>query len=263
MQNLRIDDSSSAAAAAAVNNRRSNSLHSQQHHNYGGVSSDTRSNSSGGGGGVAQLSDYNKYNVAPLKYDQHSTSGWTLAAGGGGGTDSRNNEQYIHQSHQQYNHAQQQKLQQQYQGVPSSSSSVTYAVNNSPTHSLSGSSHHSESPRTSMVLPSGQSIGSGGGGVRIDSRMAHMYENIDYYAPPITQQHQPVAGNAAEQSVVNNGAGYFESRNKKAQPQVPSNGGGISLAGRFAHTPQPEYECAPIYENIPANATGVCVFFFY
>lgn len=238
MQNLRIDDSS-------VNNRRSNSLHSQQQQQQqqqkayggnggGGVSLDTR-------GGVPQ-------------YDQHSTSGW--AGGGGGGVDGRNHEQYIHQqqtAHQLHNLQQKIQQQQYQQGVHPShhmpSSVATYVVNNSPTHSLSGSSHHSESPRTSLILTSGPSGGGGVvGGVRIDSRMAHMYENIDYYAPPISQ----AAG--AEQSAAVNSAGYFESRNKKAQPQVPSNG--ISLAGRFAHTPQPEYECAPIYENIQANATG-------
>lgn len=87
-----------------------------------------------------------------------------------------------------------------------------------------------------------------GGQAGGESRMAHVYENIEYYAQPAAQQkHQ-------QHMQQSNEAIYFESRNKRAQPQVPSNGI-ISMGGRFAHTPQPEIEAAPIYENLPA-ATG-------
>lgn len=144
---------------------------------------------------------------------------------------------------------------QQQQHHQQHSSQGGYYLNNSPTHSLSGSSQHSESPRTSLI---------GAGQLVYDARSGHLYENLDYYT-----QHSPT-----EQ------IGYFESSNKKAQPQVPIGGsihgiGGHSInstngisTGRYAHTPQPEYEPPPIYENLqqvtgqraqpqasPANAT--------
>lgn len=142
---------------------------------------------------------------------------------------------------------------QQQQHHQQHSSQGGYYLNNSPTHSLSGSSQHSESPRTSLI---------GAGQLVYDARSGHLYENLDYYS-----QHSPT-----EQ------IGYFESSNKKAQPQVPIGGGGGGglvgsttnglSTGRYAHTPQPEYEPPPIYENLqqvtgqraqpqasPANAT--------
>lgn len=102
-----------------------------------------------------------------------------------------------------------------------------YIVNNSPTHSLSGSSQHSESPIGSSSL--------GGIMVTHDSRIAPVYENVEYYTQPLSYEHH---------------IGNFESSNKKAQPQVPSNGVQIMVGGRFAHTPQPEVDSIPIYENL-------------
>lgn len=108
-------------------------------------------------------------------------------------------------------------------------------LNNSPTHSLSGSSsQHSESPRTSLI---------GGNNLIYELKNGPVYENLDYYVTS------------------NDSSGYFESSNKKAQPQVPVgnntlpssiNNGNIR---RYAHTPQPEYEPPPIYENLQ-NVSG-------
>lgn len=218
LQNLRIDDS--ATAAASSNGRRSNSLHSQPqqqqlNHDARGVPYN----------GVVKQSpiDYKFYDrstaIPPANYSSPKP------------TDS-------HQLQHQLHHHQQQ--QSQVGSIPFNLP-PGYFVSNSPTHSLSGSSQHSESPRTSLILVGGQAGG--------ESRMAHVYENIEYYAQPTAQQkHQQ---HMLQQS---NEAIYFESRNKRAQPQVPSNGI-ISMGGRFAHTPQPEIETAPIYENLPA-ATG-------
>lgn len=155
-----------------------------------------------------------------------------------------------------------QQQQQQQHHQQHSSSQGGYYLNNSPTHSSlsGGSSQHSESPRTSLIGP-GQLV--------YDTRSGHLYENLDYYTQQQQQQHSPT-----EQ------IGYFESSNKKAQPQVPIGGGSGSIHGlggqsinstngqRYAHTPQPEYEPPPIYENLqqvtgqraqpqasPANAT--------
>lgn len=96
----------------------------------------------------------------------------------------------------------------------------------SPTHSLSGSSsQHSGSPRASLI---------GGNAPLYEPKTGPVYENLDYY------------------KTSNDPTGYFESSNKKAQPQVPVginalNNGHIR---RYAHTPQPEYEPPPIYENL-------------
>lgn len=102
-----------------------------------------------------------------------------------------------------------------------------YLGNNSPTHSLSGSSHHSESPRASLI----------GNTVNHDQRTAPLiYENIEYCTyttPPLDNSYY----------------GSFESTNRKAQPQVPTNGLQQST-GRYAHTPQPDLDSAPIYENL-------------
>lgn len=102
-----------------------------------------------------------------------------------------------------------------------------YLGNNSPTHSLSGSSHHSESPRASLI----------GTNVNHDQRNAPLiYENIEYCtytSPPLDNTYY----------------GSFESTNRKAQPQVPTNGLQQST-GRYAHTPQPDPDPIPIYENL-------------
>lgn len=125
-----------------------------------------------------------------------------------------------------------------------------YVINNSPTHSLSGSSQHSGSPRASLTSAGGINIGP-------------VYENIEYYA----QSHHQTAPN--EQTLMY--GGNFESAHKKAQPQVPNNNGmmgniygsGGGAASRFAHTPQPqELEPTPIYENLP-TATGKFFLFFF
>lgn len=116
-----------------------------------------------------------------------------------------------------------------------------FILTNSPTQSLSGSSQHSGSPRTSVSgigINNTQQIQSGA----ISS--APVYENVDYYGS------DPY---------------YYESGGKKAQPQVPIGGfvGSSTAASsiqhqlnsaRFAHTPQPaeHIESPPIYENIPA-----------
>lgn len=105
---------------------------------------------------------------------------------------------------------------------------TVYLGNNSPTHSLSGSSHHSESPRASLI----------GGIGNHDPRTTAplIYENIEYCtytAPPLD----------------NTFYGSFESTNRKAQPQVPTNGLQQST-GRYAHTPQPDLDPTPIYENL-------------
>lgn len=102
-----------------------------------------------------------------------------------------------------------------------------YLGNNSPTHSLSGSSHHSESPRASLI----------GSNVNHDQRTAPLiYENIEYCtytSPPLDNTYY----------------GSFESTNRKAQPQVPTNGL-QQPTGRYAHTPQPDPDPTPIYENL-------------
>lgn len=134
--------------------------------------------------------------------------------------------------------------------------STGYFVNSSPTQSLSGSSQHSESPRGSLIGNSG----SGSGSVNIStpttigsSRIAPVYENIEYYSQAGSSDYHNLSY-----------YGSFESSNKKAQPQVPSNViQQISISGgRFAHTPQPELEATPIYENLPA-ATGNLLLFKY
>ncbi|XP_037028109.1 LIM domain-containing protein jub [Bradysia coprophila] len=109
------------------------------------------------------------------------------------------------------------------QSVPLGS---VYLGTNSPTHSLSGSSH-SESPRASLI----------GGIGNHDARTAPLiYENIEYCTyttPPLDNTYY----------------GSFESTNRRAQPQVPTNGLQQST-GRYAHTPQPDPDPTPIYENL-------------
>lgn len=109
------------------------------------------------------------------------------------------------------------------QNVPLGS---VYLGNNSPTHSLSGSSH-SESPRASLIGNMGNH----------DPRTAPLiYENIEYCtytSPPLDNTYY----------------GSFESTNRRAQPQVPANGLQQST-GRYAHTPQPDPDPTPIYENL-------------
>ncbi|XP_052865427.1 LIM domain-containing protein jub [Anopheles cruzii] len=142
-------------------------------------------------------------------------------------------------------------------GGISGGSSYQYRVNNSPTHSLSNSSHHSggaNSPRASVHSGSNASIGSTQQHHYYDSRYHQtVYENVDYY--PASQQQQ-------QQQQVGDGLLYdqrkFESHNIKAQPQVPAGqvqatplaNGMINMAGRYAHTPPELQEQPPIYENL-------------
>ncbi|XP_037919710.1 LIM domain-containing protein jub isoform X2 [Hermetia illucens] len=68
---------------------------------------------------------------------------------------------------------------------------------------------------------------------------------------------------------VNNGPVYenlefyshFDSSNKRAQPQVPQGSNKTvqmvpTAAGRYAHTPLPEVDSAPIYENVVVSHSG-------
>lgn len=106
---------------------------------------------------------------------------------------------------------------------------INVHLNNSPTHSLSGSSQHSESPRTSLI---------GGNNLIYELKNGPVYENLDYYVTS------------------NDSAGYYDTSNKKSQPQnltglnqIPNSTSNGNIR-RYAHTPQPEYEPPPIYENL-------------
>lgn len=87
-------------------------------------------------------------------------------------------------------------------------------TNSSPTHSISGSSQHSGSPRTSIAANSGP-----------------VYENIEHYPSRGVQQqyYNSVAGINLDPITY-----------RKAQPQVPSGGNrGIR-----------DLDCPPVYENV-------------
>ncbi|XP_055683542.1 LIM domain-containing protein jub [Lutzomyia longipalpis] len=102
-----------------------------------------------------------------------------------------------------------------------------YFPNNSPTHSHShsGSSQHSDSPRASFTTPGGAP--------------GPVYENMEYIGPDQGTYY-----------------GNFECTNKRAQPQVPVTGSltpaaNLGNVSRYAHTPQPEVEPqVHIYENL-------------
>lgn len=91
----------------------------------------------------------------------------------------------------------------------------------SPTHSLSGSSQHSNSPRTSIANYDYS-----------PSKNQPVYENIDYYgnrsAPPYYHQ-------------LPRNEGSYESSYRKAQPQVPT--------GNRQSYPK-DVESPPVYENL-------------
>lgn len=226
LQNLRIDES--AAAANNNTNRRSNSLHASHGSSIGAIESIAR-----GGDGYLPPPINNVQKQSPIDYKLYDRNNIIAASKYGSPKPVENIEQHRHQQQQQQTSA----------GMYNAG----YFINSSPTHSLSGSSHHSDSPRTSMI------VGGSGTGTpaALDSRIAPVYENIEYFSQPTSSDYHNLAY-----------YGSFESSNKKAQPQVPSNGlqqiaiGGSAIGGgRFAHTPQPELETAPIYENLPA-ATG-------
>lgn len=90
----------------------------------------------------------------------------------------------------------------------------------SPTHSLSGSSQHSNSPRTSIAnydySPSKNPV----------------YENIEFYGKTPPYYHQ----------LPRNIEGTYESSYRKAQPQVP--------IGNKQQSFHKDLECPPVYENI-------------
>lgn len=97
----------------------------------------------------------------------------------------------------------------------------------SPTQSLSGSSQHSNSPRTSIANYDYS-----------PSKNQPVYENIDYYGnrsvPPYYHQ------------LPRNVEGTYESSYRKAQPQVP--------IGNRQNFPK-DMECPPVYENLQEIAS--------
>ncbi|XP_046676512.1 LIM domain-containing protein jub [Homalodisca vitripennis] len=135
----------------------------------------------------------------------------------------------------------------------------------SPTHSHSGSSRESNSPRTSVA-----------GMPNYDySKNSPLYENIDYYnsraapqVPPyyhqLPQTHSNTHSSHSSQdskhssprtsyiSVDNSSNFKYETNYKKAQPQVPI-GNKFSSSTSFGNNkdiPVPPYEAPPVYENI-------------
>lgn len=132
-----------------------------------------------------------------------------------------------------------------------------YIVNNSPTHSLSGSSQHSGSPRTSLNI-------GGSNHLVYDQRItsAPVYENIDYYGTTVARPQQP-SHHHHPPLYTSHYSGpvpaSFDTGNKKAEPQVSSASLGL---GRFTHTPQPPdviESATPIYENV-LSVTGMLVY---
>lgn len=176
----------------------------------------------------------------------------------------------------------------------------SYIVNNSPTHSLSGSSQHSGSPRASLITGAGGPISAH---LLYEQRMgvAPVYENIDSMTrnaqpwttntqprivtipnnygsttalaqPQVVHHHHPSQPSQVAQHLMyaaaaghygGGGGASYDSGYRKAEPQVSNS----SAVGRFAHTPQPPdcNESAPIYENV-LSVTGktdiLYVFFF-
>lgn len=152
-----------------------------------------------------------------------------------------------------------------------------YIINNSPTHSLSGSSQHSGSPRTSLNAAIGNS------NLLYDPKLATVpvYENIDYYGTTTSSIAGAVASQAGPQQPYPHLHPHHQHANQPHKPTpahflhnvngvlhtadgVLHTGGGNSsngcgsggasfdstykraepqvstnVAGRFAHTPQP------------------------
>lgn len=104
----------------------------------------------------------------------------------------------------------------------------------SPTHSLSGSSKDSNSPRTSVAA---------------SQYNTSLYENVDYYSRgqvyQLPSSHSSISSQDSKHSSprtsVANAEGHFESSYKRAQPQVPA---GVKFKE------YPPYEAPPVYENI-------------
>ncbi|KAL0274393.1 UNVERIFIED_CONTAM: hypothetical protein PYX00_006833 [Menopon gallinae] len=107
-------------------------------------------------------------------------------------------------------------------------------IKHSPTHSLSGSSKDSNSPRTSVAA---------------SQYNPSLYENMDYYSRGHLHQlpspHSSVSSQDSKHSSprasVSTIEGNFESSYKRAQPQVPP-------GAKFKE--YPPYEAPPVYENI-------------
>lgn len=140
---------------------------------------------------------------------------------------------------------------------------ITKPGASSPTHSHSGSSRESNSPRTSIAGVQNYDY----------SKNSPLYENIDYYssravpqAPyyhQLPQTHSNTQSNHISQdskhssprtsyiSVENNTCSNFkyETNHKKAQPQVPVGNKYIN-SNSFMSKEIPPYEAPPVYENI-------------
>lgn len=144
--------------------------------------------------------------------------------------------------------------------------STTFVTNpgaSSPTHSHSGSSRESNSPRTSIAGVQNYDY----------TKNSPLYENIDYYssravpqAPyyhQLPQTHSNTQSNHSPQgskhssprtsyvSVENNTSSSFkyETTHKKAQPQVPVGNKYINNSS-YMSKETPPYEAPPVYENI-------------
>lgn len=118
----------------------------------------------------------------------------------------------------------------------------------SPTHSHSGSSRDSNSPRGSMVQAP----------ALYDTSKNPLYENLDYYggrAMPQTpayyhQRHSSTHSSVSSQDSKHSSPrasyvdGQYESSFRKAQPQVPV-GMKYAVAKEY-----PPYEAPPVYENV-------------
>lgn len=147
--------------------------------------------------------------------------------------------------------------------ISASKLSNSYLNNSSPTHSLSGSSQHSGSPRTSLITNAPMHIHSvSHDGQRIVSAAGPVYENLDSYYGANIKSTQPFGynnhyvpvgvGNTLSSSSI--GGGTYEVIGKK----MDANG------SRFAHTPQPPdiIESTPIYENL-SNVSGETTIFLF
>lgn len=137
----------------------------------------------------------------------------------------------------------------------------------SPTHSHSGSSRESNSPRTSIAGIQNSNYDY--------SKNSPLYENIDYYncraapqVPPyyhqLPQTHSSTHSSHSSQdskhssprtsyiSVDNNSSYKYETNFKKAQPQVPvGNKYSSGNTNQYSNNKDiPPYEAPPVYENI-------------
>uniref|UniRef100_A0A1B6CTS8 LIM zinc-binding domain-containing protein n=1 Tax=Clastoptera arizonana TaxID=38151 RepID=A0A1B6CTS8_9HEMI len=130
----------------------------------------------------------------------------------------------------------------------------------SPTHSHSGSSRESNSPRTSLA---------GMTSFDYSKTASPLYENIDYYnsraasqLPPYYHQlppthsspHSSLSSQDSKHSsprtsyiASENNAMLYESNHKKAQPQVAV---GVKYNTSINNKEYPPYEAPPVYENI-------------